>query len=67
MSDDIAFTYDEKKNPAGLWLDGVPLRDLTAAEFKALKPHYQAAVKEQPFYVKASSAKASKKDKESKD
>jgi hypothetical protein len=59
--DEIAFSYDETKNPEGSLVDGVPLRDLTADEFKALRPNLQAAVKAQPYYVavkKAASKKA---------
>lgn len=57
----LAFRYDEKKNKEGTWLDGVPLADLTAEQFAALKPHYRAAVKATPYYV---AVKATKKDKE---
>lgn len=56
MSDEIVFTYDAKKNPEGTWIDGVPLRDLTKAEFKSLKPHLQAAVKREAYYVAAEKA-----------
>jgi hypothetical protein len=63
MSDEIAFKYDEKKNPGGTWIDGVPLADLTAARFKRLPKHLQAAVKAQPYYV-AAEKPTTKKDKE---
>lgn len=66
--DEIAFTYDEKKNPDGTWIDGVPLRHLTKAEFKALKPHLQAAVKREAYYVavEKEAAKPAKDAKEAK-
>jgi hypothetical protein len=59
---DIAFKYDAEKNPEGVWLDGVPLRDLTADEVKAMKPHYRAAVKASPFYIEVKAKKAAEKD-----
>lgn len=58
MSDEIAYTYDEKLNPDGVSLDGVPLRDLTAAEFAALPKRWQEAVKREPYYVAVAPKKA---------
>lgn len=49
--DDIAFHYDATKNKQGSWLDGVPLRDLTTAEYGALPAVWQQAVIQQPYYV----------------
>lgn len=60
--DEIAYTYDEKKNPDSTWLDGVPRRDLTAADFKRLPKHLQAAVKAQPYYVATAKKEAPKKE-----
>jgi len=44
--------YDEKANPTGAGLPGVPLRDLTAEEFEALPTWLQYSVDAQPFYRK---------------
>lgn len=52
--EEIAFTYDETKNPDGAFLAGVGLRDLTTAEFAALPEWLQRSVEACPFYVKAS-------------
>jgi len=51
MNDAIAFRYDEKKNPQGAFLAGVPLRDLTTAEFEELPEWLQRSVKATDFYV----------------
>lgn len=53
MDDKLAYIYDANQNPGGAVLDGVPLRDLTAAEFAALPERWQAAVKREPFYAAA--------------
>lgn len=55
--DEIAYTYDPGKNPDSVVLDGVPLRDLTRAEFEALPKKWQAAVNREPFYVPVKPAK----------
>jgi hypothetical protein len=44
--------YDEKANPTGAGLPGVPLRDLSAEEFEALPVWLQYSVDAQPFYRK---------------
>lgn len=44
MSEKIARYYDETKNPEGGQLPGVPLRDLTDAEFDALPTWLQQSV-----------------------
>ena len=64
---DIAFTYDEKKNPHGYIIDGVPLRDLTMAEFERLTPERKKAVQREPFYVKVSTTKKAAALKEAKE
>ena len=46
----ILFVYDPKKNPEGAFIDGVPMRDVTAAEFERLPLHVQASVRACPFY-----------------
>lgn len=51
MKTDLAFIYDNTKNPDGVHLDGVPLRDLTRVEFEALPEKWKTAVIQQPFYV----------------
>lgn len=50
-SEDIAYEYEEGKNPDGTWIDGVPRRDLTKGEFEKLPPYLRAAVKREPYYV----------------
>lgn len=58
--------YDESKNAAGVFLPGVPLRDLTAEEFEALQVWLQYSVDAQPFYsrtpIKAAPQKATKEE-----
>ena len=44
--------YDEKANPIGAALPGVPLRDLSAEEFEALPIWLQYSVDAQPCYRK---------------
>lgn len=62
MDEQIAFIYDPDKNPDKTWVDGVPLRDLSKAEFDALPKRLQAAVKQQPYYVPAGKRKAAGKE-----
>lgn len=50
--------YDEKANPTGATLPGVPLRDMTAEEFEALPVWLQYSVDAQPFYRKTALPKA---------
>lgn len=57
MSEQIAFTYLEKKNPHGSFISGVPLRDLTAVEFDRLPKHVQRSVRATDFYKEAESGK----------
>lgn len=46
----IARSYDAAKNPDGHALPGVPLRDITVDEFKALPAWLQASIDASPFY-----------------
>ena len=46
----VVFRYLAEKNPAGLYLDGVPLRDLRRADLDRLPAHITAAVAASPFY-----------------
>lgn len=48
----VIFQYDAKKNPDGLYIDGVPLGDLTDDDVAAMSSHQLAGVVAQPFYVK---------------
>lgn len=64
MSSDTARHYDQAKNPDEASLPGVPLRDLTTAEFDALPKWLQESVDAAPFYRKTAPPKASKSDKE---
>lgn len=47
----LAFRYDESKNPQRAHIAGVPLRDLTTAEFDELPEHIQRSVKAANFYT----------------
>lgn len=49
-TDPIARYYEASKNPDGAFLPGVPLRDLTLAEFDALPVWLQLSVDASPFY-----------------
>lgn len=49
---EIARYYEEGKNPDGGMLPGVPLRDLTKAEFDALPVWLQLSIDASPFYRK---------------
>lgn len=51
MTDELAFVYDASQNPQGEHLDGVPLRDLTRAEYGELPEVWQRAVTAVPYYV----------------
>lgn len=48
---DVAYTYDPAANPEGLYLDGVPLRDLTFADLDRLSQPLREALAVQPFYT----------------
>ncbi len=47
---DLAYRYNEKKNPDGGSFPGVPLRDLAVAEFEALPCWLQQSVDAAAFY-----------------
>jgi hypothetical protein len=47
----IAVKYIAENNPEGIYFDGVPLRDLTQAEWDALKPWDKAGLLDSSFYV----------------
>jgi hypothetical protein len=49
---DILYTYDETQNSEGAHLPGVPLADLTSADFDALPEYMQESVKQCAFYVR---------------
>lgn len=51
--DEIIRTYVPELNPTGAYLPGVPLRDLTRAEYDALPVWLQRSVDRAPFYVAA--------------
>lgn len=46
----IAAIYQPENNPQGLWLEGVPLRDLTVEEWAALKENWQRALIDSGWY-----------------
>lgn len=49
---DVAFEYDEEKNPGGRrHFAGVPLRALTTAEFAAFAPYVQRSIRDSDMYV----------------
>lgn len=52
MSDAIARYYDPSKNPDGGMLPGVPLANLTEAQYDALPTWLQASVDASPMYRK---------------
>ena len=54
--------YDPSKNPDAAALPGVPLRDLTDAEFEALPLWLQYSVDAQPFYRKTAPKAAAKEE-----
>lgn len=53
----IARYYDASKNPDAASLPGVPLRDLTQAEFDALPAWLQLSVDASMFYRKSAPPK----------
>jgi hypothetical protein len=59
MSDRIARYYDSEKNPEGGQLPGVPLRDLTAAEFEAFPEWLQNSIDALDCYRKTPPPKES--------
>lgn len=48
---DVAYTYDPAANPDGLYLEGVPLRDLTFEDLDRLSQPLREALAAQPFYT----------------
>ena len=48
----IARHYDESKNEMGGAFPGVPLRDLTQAEYDSYAPWIQASIDASPMYKK---------------
>lgn len=58
--DEILYSYDAERNPRNGFLSGVPLRDLTVAEFAALSASKQTAVEKAAYYVKVDGAKRKK-------
>lgn len=48
---DVAYTYDPAANPDGLFLEGVPLRDLTFADLDRLSQPLREALAVQSFYL----------------
>lgn len=42
--------YNPERNPGGAFLPGVPLRDLTAAEFASYPAYLQRSIDETGFY-----------------
>lgn len=71
--DEIKFQYVPEANPDGRSIPGVPLADLTAAEFNEMPGHVQRAVRAVPFYQevptadKGKSKKSEKADDKAKD
>lgn len=61
MSDKIARYYDEKANPDGGALPGVPLRDLTQEEYDSYPAWIQASIDAHPMYRKSAPSKPSAK------
>jgi hypothetical protein len=47
----VVFRYLAEQNAEGLYLDGVPLRDLTVDDMAGLPKHLAGAVASCPFYV----------------
>jgi hypothetical protein len=64
MSTTIARVYHADRNPSGASLPGVPLSDLTEADFSELPEWLQISVDATGFYDKpeAPKAKAARKD-----
>lgn len=48
----VELYYDATKNPEGAFITGVPLRDVTEDEYKALPKHLQRSALAAPFYRK---------------
>lgn len=48
---DVAYTYSPAANPDGLYLEGVPLRDLTFEDLDRLSQPLREALAAQPFYT----------------
>ena len=52
MDEPIGRYYDESKNPEGGLLPGVPLRDISQAEFDTYPAWLQASIDAHPMYRK---------------
>lgn len=63
MSAEIARYYDASKNENGGHLAGVPLADISQAEFDRYPAWLQASIDAQPFYRKTKSSSTSKASK----
>jgi hypothetical protein len=50
----VVYLYLAEMNPDGLYLDSVPLRDLTADDVAELSPYLAASVAACPFYAPVS-------------
>jgi hypothetical protein len=62
MNDDkVLWYYDASKNPDGGFLPGVPLRDLTEAEFLAMPKWLQLSIEVMAMYRKTAPPKAAPK------
>lgn len=53
----IMFRYDEKKNPEGAHLPGVPLADISNEEYLAMPDWLRESLKSAPFYSYAQSGR----------
>lgn len=49
--DTIAYRYSADANPDAAFIPGVPLRDLTVADFQSLTEYQRAGVRDCRFYV----------------
>lgn len=47
----LAYRYDPEQNPAGEYIPGVPLRDLTTEDMEALDAYLAGGVEQCAFYV----------------
>jgi pyruvate/2-oxoglutarate dehydrogenase complex dihydrolipoamide acyltransferase (E2) component len=53
MSEKIAFVYNEKRNPRGAFIPGIPNRNITVEEFAALPIGQQSAIVSAAFFTPA--------------
>lgn len=54
--DEIVFEYQARRNQAGAFLPGVPLRDLTRADWRSIPKHLQRAVEASNLYERPEQA-----------